>query len=224
MPRLSSKLINPGRTVKHFVTHSKDFSRAAPASLAATTKIGTIRTADCRFWRRIEIVFRRFFEGLNQVTGSMEPPFPHAAPLPLIGWREWVSLPQLATPRIKVKVDTGARSSSLHAFDLELFTQNNAQWVRFCIHPLQRSSKATVEVEAPVLDFRCVRCSSGELTERPVIVTTVQALGAEWPIELTLANRDQMGFRMLLGRQAVRGRFLIDPSRSYCGGKLKKKK
>lgn len=154
----------------------------------------------------------------------MEPPQTFPAPLPLLGWREWVALPQLATPRIKVKVDTGARSSSLHAFDLELFMQEGHQWVRFGIHPLQRSNKAIVEVEAPVLEFRSVRCSSGELTERPVIVTTVQALGAEWPIELTLANRDQMGFRMLLGRQAVRGRFLIDPARSYCGGKLKKKK
>ncbi len=125
---------------------------------------------------------------------------------------EWVALPQLATPRIKVKVDTGARSSSLHAFDLELFLQNGHQWVRFGIHPLQRSNKAIVEVEAPVLEFRSVRSSSGQITERPVIVTTIQALGAEWPIELTLANRDQMGFRMLLGRQAIRGRFLIDPA------------
>jgi hypothetical protein len=154
----------------------------------------------------------------------MEPPPTVLAPLPLLGWREWVALPQLATPRIKAKVDTGARSSSLHAFDLELFLQEGHQWVRFGIHPLQRSNKAIVEVEAPVLEFRRVRSSSGQMTERPVIVTTVQALGAEWPIELTLANRDQMGFRMLLGRQAVRGRFLIDPSRSYCGGKLKKKK
>lgn len=139
--------------------------------------------------------------------------------LEVIGWREWVSLPDLGIPRIKAKVDTGARSSSLHAFDVRLFENDGKTHVRFKVHPLQRSSRETIVSEAPVLEFRQVKSSSGHGTKRPVIVTTVEALGQSWPIEVTLANRDTMGFRMLLGREAVRGRMLVDAERSYYGGK-----
>ena len=89
---------------------------------------------------------------------------------------------------------------------------------------VQRNDQLVVEVETPVFDVRCVRSSSGESSARPVIVTVVELLGVAWPIELTLANRDQMGFRMLLGREAIRGRMLVDPSNSYFGGKPKRKK
>lgn len=144
--------------------------------------------------------------------------------LPRIGWREYVSLPDLKIPAIKAKVDTGARSSSLHAFEMELYRKDGLDYVRFKIHPMQRNDELMVEVETPVFDIRRVRSSSGESSVRPVIVTVVELLGVAWPIELTLANRDQMGFRMLLGREAMRGRMLVDPGHSYFGGKPKRKK
>jgi hypothetical protein len=146
-------------------------------------------------------------------------------PLPTIGWREWVSLPEFGIKRIKVKVDTGARSSSLHAFHLETFERDGATWVRFQVHPVQRKTVKTVTVECAVLEYRNVRSSNGKTSRRPVVVTTVELLGRQWPVELTLASRDEMGFRMLLGREAIRKRFLVDAGRSYCGGKpLRKKK
>ena len=144
--------------------------------------------------------------------------------LPVIGWREWVGLPDLGIKWIKVKVDTGARSSSLHAFDLEDFEREGEKWVRFSIHPVQRKSTKTVEAEAKVLEYRSIRSSSGKASIRPVIVTNISLLGISWPVELTLANRDEMGFRMLLGREAFRKRFVVDAGNSYYGGKPKRKK
>lgn len=144
--------------------------------------------------------------------------------LPIIGWREWVELPDFGIKAIKAKVDTGARSSSLHAFDLQEFEREGVKWVRFKLHPIQRRSDYSIELEAIVLEFRSVRSSSGKATLRPVIVTKVALLGTVWPIELTLANRDEMGFRMLLGREAFRQRFLVDAGKSYYGGKPKRKK
>lgn len=144
--------------------------------------------------------------------------------LPIIGWREWVGLPDLGIETIKVKVDTGARSSSLHASELHEFERDGARWVRFRVHPVQRKSLKTVAAEARVLDFRHVRSSSGIAALRPVIVSNIKLLGITWPVELTLASRDEMGFRMLLGRQAFRGRFLVDAGNSYYGGKPKRKK
>ncbi len=145
------------------------------------------------------------------------------ATTPVIGWREWVSLPDLGIARVKAKVDTGARSSSLHAFHMQAFERDGAEWIRFEVHPLQRKSAEPVTVEAPILEYRSVRSSSGVTQRRPVIVTRVELLGLCWPVELTLARRDQMGFRMLLGRQAFRGRFLVDAGRSYRGRKSAKK-
>ena len=143
--------------------------------------------------------------------------------LPVIGWREWVGLPDFGIKRIKVKVDTGARSSSLHAFDMKILDRDGRQWVRFKVHPLQRKSDKTVAVEAEILEFRSVRSSSGKASVRPVIITNVHLMGQTWPVELTLASRDEMGFRMLLGREAFRGRFLVDAGKSYYGGKPKRK-
>ena len=144
--------------------------------------------------------------------------------LPVIGWREWVSLPELGIETIKVKVDSGARSSSLHAFDLHTFDREGNQWVRFKVHPLQRSQEKKIVVEAPVLEFRSVKSSSGVAKMRPVIIAEIEMLGKRWPVELTLASRDNMGFRMLLGREAFRGRFLVDAGNSYYGGRPKRKK
>ena len=143
--------------------------------------------------------------------------------LPVIGWREWVSLPELGIKAIKVKVDSGARSSSIHAFDLKTFERDGVRWVRFKVHPIQRSRENVVAVEAAILEFRSVRSSSGIAKMRPVIVTNVELLGTIWPVELTLASRDEMGFRMLLGREAFRGRFLVDGGKSYYGGRIKRK-
>jgi hypothetical protein len=141
-----------------------------------------------------------------------------AAPKPekvIVGWREWVALPGLGIKAIKAKIDTGARSSSLHAFDVESFERDGAAWVRFVVHPLQRDCETTVHAEAPVHEFRHVRSSSGHVTHRPVILAEVELDNRRWPIELTLASRDEMGFRMLLGREAMRGKFVVDPGRSY---------
>lgn len=142
----------------------------------------------------------------------------------LIGWREWVSLPDLGIKTIKAKVDTGARSSSLHAYDLHQFQRYGKPWVRFKVHPVQRKTDKVIEASAPILDVRSVRSSSGKAVMRPVILTNLVLMGKKWPVELTLANRDEMGFRMLLGREAFRKRCLVDAGRSYYGGKPVKKK
>jgi len=144
--------------------------------------------------------------------------------LPIIGWREWVSLPGLGVAAVKAKIDTGARSSSLHVFAMETFHRQGLVWVRFQIHPLQRNVRKTITVEAEVDEYRRIRSSSGHDALRPVILTPVRLLEVEWPIELTLANRDSMGFRMLLGREAMRDRFLVDPARSYYGGRRRSRR
>jgi hypothetical protein len=144
--------------------------------------------------------------------------------LPLIGWREWIALPELGVRRVKAKVDTGARSSSLHAWEIEEFSREGVAWVRFLLHPLQRSIEESVQAEARLLEYRPVRSSTGHQSMRPVIVTPVRLLEQTWSIELTLASRDEMGFRMLLGREAIRGRFLVHPGASYFGGKPKKRR
>lgn len=138
--------------------------------------------------------------------------------LPVIGWREWVALPELGIDRIKVKVDTGARSSALHAFDLRTVNREGRTLVRFVAHPLQRDVSLSVPVEVPLDDTRGVRSSTGHRAERPVIRTDVELMGQRWPIELTLTRRDSMGFRMLLGREAIRRRFLVDPGASFLAG------
>jgi hypothetical protein len=152
------------------------------------------------------------------------PPAKSKPPLPTIGWREWIALPELGIKQIKAKVDTGARSSALHAFNLETFQQDGHEMVRFTVHPMQRSGDKAVVTEAKVLEYRSVRSSGGQQTRRPVILTLVQLLGLTWQIELTLAARDEMGFRMLLGREAIRRQMVVDPGRSYLNGRPKTKK
>jgi len=119
---------------------------------------------------------------------------------------------------MKAKIDTGARTSSLHASNLHFFTRGGQEMVRFKVHPHQRSFRHTVIVEAPIIEKRVVRSSNGEEDLRPVVRTHVELHGVCWPIEVTLARRKLMGFRMLLGREAMWGRFIVDPSRSFLGG------
>lgn len=140
----------------------------------------------------------------------------------IAGWREWVGLPELGVPWIKAKLDTGARSSSIHAFDIEEEDRDGASWVSFAIHPWQRSEIDTVRSELPVVDRRAIRSSTGHEEERLVVSTTIAVVGRELRAELTLANRDEMGFRMLVGREALRGAVLVDPGRSYLGGRPKR--
>jgi hypothetical protein len=135
---------------------------------------------------------------------------------PVIGWREWVNLPDLGVPAVKAKVDTGARSSSLHAWDIEF--DDGAGTVRFNVRPLQDDESMVVATSAPLVEHREVRSSNGEVERRPVIRTTAVVLGQPLTIELSLADRDEMGFRMLLGRSAIRRRFVVDAGRSFLGG------
>lgn len=137
----------------------------------------------------------------------------------LAGWREWVSLPQVGVPWIKAKLDTGARSSALHAFGLEEFAQDDATWVRYSVHPWQRSDADAVTVESRVQDVRTVRSSSGHVEDRYVVLLDLSLVGREITAEVTLSRRDEMGFRMLVGREALRRGFVVDPARSYLGGR-----
>lgn len=136
-----------------------------------------------------------------------------------VGWREWVALPELGLHRLKAKVDTGARTSALHAFSLEEYRDGDVDMVRFCIHPEQRNEDLVVECQARVADRRVVTDSGGHSEERVVIESMLDIAGTCWPIELTLTCRDNMKFRMLLGRTAMRGRITVDPGASYLLGR-----
>ena len=137
-----------------------------------------------------------------------------------IGWREWVALPDLGLPAIKAKIDTGARTSALHAFLIEPYQEGGVEMLRFLIHPIQRNQEFQVECHCPVYDVREVTDSGGHREMRYVIQSNVTIGNGHWPIELTLTNRDTMSFRMLLGRKAMEERFLVNPGASYINGKL----
>jgi hypothetical protein len=148
-----------------------------------------------------------------------------ANPRPLIhvGWREWVALPELGVEHIKVKVDTGARTSALHAFSIKPFKKEGKHWLNFDLHPLQNRGDLVIKCQAEVKDIRWVTDSGGHRERRYVIITPLILGGKFWPIEITLTNRDNMRFRMLLGRTAIHNRLLVNPAASYLAGKYKGK-
>ncbi len=133
----------------------------------------------------------------------------------IVGWREWVALPNLNISQIKAKVDTGAKTSALHAAYLSFSRKNGKRWVTFTIHPLQRTLEKSKTVTAEVIDSRVVRSSGGHVTIRPVIFTTLKMGKRLVPMELTLVNRDLMGFRLLIGRSVLRKKFIVDPGKSF---------
>lgn len=136
-----------------------------------------------------------------------------------VGWREWILLPELGLPIIKAKIDTGARTSCLHAFSVEPFEKDEKKWVRFGIHPHQDDTDTEVYCEAEVIDSRIVSDSGGHKEERYVITTDIVMAEQRWPIEITLTNRDTMLFRMLLGRTAMAKKIIVDPGKSFLLGK-----
>lgn len=147
-----------------------------------------------------------------------------ASDLPRLGWQERVRLPDLGLPWMKAKVDTGARTSALHAYDLQVIERDGRQYVRFKVHPRQHNFERVVETEAELVDQRHVRSSAGRLTFRPVIRTILEVADQRVPIEVTLICRKKLKFRMLIGREALQGRFLVDSEKTYLGKKSKPKK
>ena len=142
----------------------------------------------------------------------------------IVGWREWVSLTSLGITRIKAKLDTGARTSALHALRSDRYTERGAPHVRLHVQPRQRDGGRVLVVETAIIDERTVSDSSGHRERRIVIASELTLGTARWPIELTITNRDSLRFRMLLGRSAMQGHLVIDPDRSYVLGKPDKAK
>ncbi len=138
----------------------------------------------------------------------------------IVGSEEWCALPVLGIPAIKVRVDSGAKTSSLHAFNIRAFKREGILWVSFEVHPLQNNRRTIIRCEAEVVDKRLVKSSSGIGEKRYVIRTSLQHANVSWDVELTLSNRDSMGYRMLLGREAMMGRILVDPAADCLGGEV----
>lgn len=139
-----------------------------------------------------------------------------------VGWREWVSLPEIHVPAIKAKIDTGARTSCLHTANYEIFQKDKQDWVRFTVHPIKQHDEVETHAEAPVSDYRIVRDSGGHEERRPFIRSILKMGNQSWEIELSLSNREQMKFRMLLGRTGLRQRVLVDCASSYLSGNKSK--
>lgn len=142
----------------------------------------------------------------------------------ILGWREWLGFPDLGITSIKAKVDTGARTSCLHAFYVEPFERRGSSWVRFGIHPNQGENETVIHCEAPVKDMRTVRDSGGHEETRYVIETSIKVGDQTQLAEVTLTDRDLMKFRVLLGRTAIRKSYLVDPGRSYLQGRRRRPK
>ncbi|QDV50660.1 30S ribosomal protein S6--L-glutamate ligase [Gimesia fumaroli] len=138
----------------------------------------------------------------------------------IVGSEEWCAFPDLGIPAMKARVDSGAKTSSIHAFNVQKFRRQGETWVSFEVHPLQNNRRVVVRCERPIVDKRVVKSSSGISETRFVVLATLKMGSVAWEIELTLANRDSMGFRMLLGREAMSGRMLVDPSISFCMGQV----
>jgi ribosomal protein S6--L-glutamate ligase len=143
----------------------------------------------------------------------------------MIGWEEWCRLPDLGLPAVKAKIDTGAKTSALHAFDIETFTDGGLRFVRFSVHPLQKRKKIIRICTAPLVEERIVVSSNGEYERRPVILTTIACGPISIETEISLSSRHKMAFRMLLGRTALKqAKFLVDPAKSFLQGRLENAK
>lgn len=138
----------------------------------------------------------------------------------LVGWQEWCALPKFGIPAIKAKIDTGAKTSAIHAFDIKPFTRQGYLHVHFALCPLQADQELIKVCSAEVVDQRWVMSSNGHKENRYVIQTPITIAEKSWVIELTLSDRDPLKFRLLLGRAALADRVIIDPSRRLCLGKL----
>ncbi len=136
----------------------------------------------------------------------------------IVGSEEWCAIPSLSIPAIKARIDSGARTSSIHAFNIQPFKKNGQAWISFEVHPLQQNRSTIIRTEAEVFDRRVVKSSSGDAEKRYVIKVGLSLGDASWEIEVTLTNRDSMGYRMLLGREAMNNRILVDPSTSCLHG------
>ena len=136
----------------------------------------------------------------------------------IVGSEEWCSFPDLGIPTIKARVDSGAKTSALHAINIAPFIKDGENWVKFDINPIQNNVKTIIHCESKLIDKRIVKSSSGFREQRYVIGSELEIGGKNWPIEITLTNRDSMGFRMLLGREAMSGRVLVDPAQKYLLG------
>lgn len=136
----------------------------------------------------------------------------------IVGSEEWCSLPSIGIPTIKARVDSGAKTSALHAINIKTYTKDNQEWVKFDVNPIQNNAKALIHCDAKLIDQRIVKSSSGFREKRYVIQTQVSLGGKTWEIEVTLTNRDSMGYRMLLGREAMSGRVMVDPEQKFVLG------
>jgi hypothetical protein len=141
----------------------------------------------------------------------------------LVGWQEWCSLTKFHIPAIKAKIDTGAKTSALHAWDIRPFHRHGELYIHFTLHPIQRNIRITQVCSARVVDERVIISSSGQKERRYIITTPISLGDRTWEIELSLTNRDQMTFRMLLGRDALKGHLIVDPGRKLCLGMLSQK-
>lgn len=155
----------------------------------------------------------------GKAVRAKAPPGRAKRPALAVGWREWVALGSLGLPAIKAKMDTGARTSALHAFYVEPVEVGRKRMVRFGIHPVQRRKDIEVNCVAEIVDYRSVTDSGGHREMRYVIRAPLSVGGRTWPVEITLTNRDDMMFRMLVGRTAMRA-LVVDPRRSYVTGAL----
>lgn len=138
----------------------------------------------------------------------------------IIGKEEWCSLPLLKIEAIKVRVDTGAKTSAIHAINIVPFKKKTVRWVRFEVHPIEDDEITTIQCESRVIGKRRVKSTNGESDVRYIITSTLSISSHSWDIELSLANRDDMGYRMLLGRQAMAGKVLVDPQVSFLQGEF----
>lgn len=135
--------------------------------------------------------------------------------LPIAGWNETASLPEFGVEAIRVKLDTGAKTSTLHAFNIETFKKSGKTWLKFEIHPLQFNDNHIISCEAPLVDLRNIKSSNGQKEKRYIISSLIKIGDYAWPIEITLTNRDEMNYRMLLGRTAMQNKLIVDPHRTH---------